>query len=58
MCLCAVSGQDDDRDRPYEAFATFQFFLFVVYFTFFVALSVSTTISGSRATRQWCRVAP
>ena len=32
--------EDDDRDRPYEAFATFQFFLFAVYSTFFVALSV------------------
>jgi len=31
---------DDDKDAPYEAFATFQFFLFTVYSLFGVTLSV------------------
>ena len=41
FCPASCRCKDDDRDRPYEAFATFQFFLFAVYSTFFVALSVS-----------------
>ena len=44
--LCAIFGniadviEDDDVDRPYEAFSTFQFFLFTVYSVFGVSLTV------------------
>jgi hypothetical protein len=46
LILCAIFAnvadvvEDDDVDRPYEAFATFQFFLFAVYSFFGISLSV------------------
>lgn len=46
LMLCAIFGniadviEDDDVDRPYEAFSAFQFFLFTVYSIFGVSLTV------------------
>mmetsp|Transcript_67818 Transcript_67818/g.153465 ORF Transcript_67818/g.153465 Transcript_67818/m.153465 type:complete len:219 (-) Transcript_67818:200-856(-) len=46
LILCAMFANiadvmdDDGKDSPYEAFATFQFFLFAVYTGFGIALSV------------------